>query len=202
MVGSIPVSFPGMELSWRLKKRAEPRACHPSMGCTHAEGLDSKDADHNWCCQNIHCKWKLASFPCLNSVCKMSLDDFVFFPLDFSVTLCSRRYIQMEYTWVKSRSSRVWMRWEGTQCWRGWSEMGVSLCSKVTVIGWEVMALGCARGCSGWMLGNISSPQECWGTGTGCPREVALFLEVFQKCGDVILKGTVSGDGLTVSTWS
>jgi len=25
-------------------------------------------------------------------------------------------------------------------------------------------------------------------------------LEVFQKCGDVILKGTVSGDGLTVST--
>ena len=38
-----------------------------------------------------------------------------------------------------------------------------------TVIGLEGMALSCARRDSGWMSGNISSPEEWLGTGVGCP---------------------------------
>lgn len=51
----------------------------------------------------------------------------------------------------------------------GCRELGVSLCSQVRVIGWEVMASSCPRGGSGWILGNISAPKEWLGTGTGCP---------------------------------
>lgn len=49
---------------------------------------------------------------------------------------------------------------------------GVGFFSQVTVIGQEVMALSCARGGSGWVLGNTSSqksgnalaqlPREWW----------------------------------------
>ena len=42
----------------------------------------------------------------------------------------------------------------------GCGELGVSLCSQVTVIGQEVMASNCTRGGSGWILGNVSSPKE------------------------------------------
>jgi len=38
-------------------------------------------------------------------------------------------------------------------------EVGVSLCSQVTVIGQERMASSCTRGGSGWILGRISSPE-------------------------------------------
>ena len=39
----------------------------------------------------------------------------------------------------------------------GCGEVGVSLFSQVTVIGLEVMALSCARGDSGWILGKNRS---------------------------------------------
>lgn len=38
----------------------------------------------------------------------------------------------------------------------------------------EVMAFICARRDSDWILGNISSPNMCLGTGTGCPRKWLL----------------------------
>ena len=38
--------------------------------------------------------------------------------------------------------------------------MGVSLFSHVTAIGWEVIALSCTGGGSGWIVGTISSPKE------------------------------------------
>mgnify|MGYP001856499587 CR=1 FL=1 len=34
---------------------------------------------------------------------------------------------------------------------------------------WEVMALSSTWGYSGWILGKISSQNEWWGSGTGCP---------------------------------
>ena len=43
-----------------------------------------------------------------------------------------------------------------------WSELWVSLCCQVTAIGQEVMASGCTRGGSGWILGNICPPSK-WG---------------------------------------
>ena len=42
----------------------------------------------------------------------------------------------------------------------GCGEVEVGLCSQVAVTGQEVLALRCARGRSGWILGNISSPKE------------------------------------------
>ena len=42
----------------------------------------------------------------------------------------------------------------------GCAEVGFSLFSQVTAIGQEVMASSCARGGSGWVLGNISSQKE------------------------------------------
>jgi len=42
-----------------------------------------------------------------------------------------------------------------------WSKVGVGLCSQVTVIGVEVMALCCPRGSSGWILGKSSSQKTC-----------------------------------------
>ena len=78
----------------------------------------------------------------------------------------------------------------------GWREVGVSLCSQVTMIGREVMASSCARGGSGWILGEISSLKERSGTGTAAQGVVeSPSLEVFQNCGDVALKGRVSGHG-------
>ena len=43
---------------------------------------------------------------------------------------------------------------------RGCGEVGVVLCSQVTVTGWEGMALSCTGGGSGWIVGNISSQKE------------------------------------------
>jgi len=39
----------------------------------------------------------------------------------------------------------------------GCGEVGVSLCSQVTVIGQEIMTLSCTRDGSGWILGKNSS---------------------------------------------
>ena len=39
----------------------------------------------------------------------------------------------------------------------GSGEVGVSLCSQVTVIGQEIMTLSCTRDGSGWILGKNSS---------------------------------------------
>ena len=52
----------------------------------------------------------------------------------------------------------------------GSSELGVSLFSRVTVIGLEGMASSCARESSGWMLGNTASLKGWSGTGMGCPE--------------------------------
>ena len=46
--------------------------------------------------------------------------------------------------------------------------MRVGLFSHVTAIGWEGTASRCARGGSGWTLGNTSL-RECSGAGMGCP---------------------------------
>ena len=50
--------------------------------------------------------------------------------------------------------------------------MGVSLFSKVTAVGQEIIALGCARGDSGWILGKNYSQKSgealewaAWGGG-------------------------------------
>jgi len=51
----------------------------------------------------------------------------------------------------------------------GYRQVTVGLFSHVTVTGWEVMALSGTRGSSGWILGNISSQRNWWGTGMGCP---------------------------------
>jgi len=50
------------------------------------------------------------------------------------------------------------------------SELGVSLFSRVTVIGLEGMASSCAREDSGWTLGNTTSLKGWSGTGMGCPE--------------------------------
>ena len=52
----------------------------------------------------------------------------------------------------------------------GCSELGVSLFSRVTVIGLEGMASSCARKDSGRMLGNTTSPKGWSGTAMGCPE--------------------------------
>ncbi len=52
----------------------------------------------------------------------------------------------------------------------GCSELGVSLFSRVTVIGREGMASSCAREGSGWPLGNTTTLKGWSGTGTGCPQ--------------------------------
>ena len=51
----------------------------------------------------------------------------------------------------------------------GCSELGVSLFSRVTVIGLEGMASSCTREGSGWTLGNTTSLKEWSGAGMGCP---------------------------------
>ena len=50
----------------------------------------------------------------------------------------------------------------------GCSELGVSLLSRVTVIGREGMASSCAREDSGWTLGNTTCLKGWSGTGMGC----------------------------------
>ena len=52
----------------------------------------------------------------------------------------------------------------------GCGELGVSLFSRVTVIGREGMASSCAREDSGWTLGNTTSLKGWSGTGMGCPE--------------------------------
>jgi len=52
----------------------------------------------------------------------------------------------------------------------GCSELGVSLFSRVTVIGREGMASSCTRESSGWMSGNTTSLKGWSGTGIGCPE--------------------------------
>jgi len=47
--------------------------------------------------------------------------------------------------------------------------VGIGLFSQVMVIGQEVMALGCARKHSGWILATISPEKEWRGIETGCP---------------------------------
>ena len=49
------------------------------------------------------------------------------------------------------------------------SELGVGLFCQVTAKGQEGMALSCAKGDSGWILGKISLPKEWCCSGTGCP---------------------------------
>ena len=59
------------------------------------------------------------------------------------------------------------------------------------VIGLEGMTSSCARGGSGWALGNTTSLKEWSGTGMPSerPREVveSLTLEVFKERLDVVL---------------
>ena len=54
--------------------------------------------------------------------------------------------------------------------------------SQVAAIGQEVMALNCARGSSGWRLGNISTPKEQCCSGTAA-----------QGGGGVTISGGVQG---------
>ena len=70
----------------------------------------------------------------------------------------------------------------------------VGLCSWVTAIGWQVMALCCTRGGSGWLLGKISSQKEqlCTGTAVQGVWE-SPSLEVLKNCGDVALRDVVMG---------
>ena len=63
--------------------------------------------------------------------------------------------------------------------------------------GWEGMALGCARGGSGLILGGISSLEEQWCGGTAAQGVVGSpSLEVFKKRVDV-----GSGHGLEQGSW-
>ena len=52
----------------------------------------------------------------------------------------------------------------------GCGELGVSLFSRVTVIGREGMASSCTTEDSGWMLGNTTSLKGWSGTAMGCPE--------------------------------
>jgi len=52
------------------------------------------------------------------------------------------------------------------------------------------LASGCTRGGSGWIRGNISSPEEqcCSGTAAQGGGGGSLSLVVFKECGDVALR--------------
>ena len=78
----------------------------------------------------------------------------------------------------------------------GCAEVGVVRCSRVAAIGQEVMALNCARGSSGWRLGNISTPKEqcCSGTAAQGGGGVTIPAGV-KECGDVALSDVGSGHG-------
>ena len=65
------------------------------------------------------------------------------------------------------------------------------------------MALSCARGCSGWILGKIFISETVVIHWNRLPREMVASapLEVFKKRRDVALRKVVSrhgGDGLMV----
>ena len=63
--------------------------------------------------------------------------------------------------------------------------------------------LSCARGGSGWILGNISSLKEWSGTGTAAQGVVeSPNTEVFQNSGDVALRDVVSGHGRVGWGWA
>ena len=58
------------------------------------------------------------------------------------------------------------------------------------------MASSCARGGSGWILGEISSLKEWSGIGTAAQGVLeSLSLEVVKSHGDVALRDMVSGHG-------
>jgi len=88
----------------------------------------------------------------------------------------------------------------------GCDEICVGLFSQVTAIGQEVMALSCTSGCSGWILGTISSLKGWWDTGTGCPGKWlgSLSLEC-KNHGDVALRtwwGELGLDWVTLEVFS
>ena len=95
-----------------------------------------------------------------------------------------RRVIELRGIWSTSCMGSGWGNWDGSVWRRGGSrktiplynrlkwgsgEVGVGHCSQVTATGREGMSLSCTRRGSGWILGRITSQQECWGIGTGCP---------------------------------
>ena len=51
------------------------------------------------------------------------------------------------------------------------------------------MALSCARGGSGWILGRISSLKEWSSAGTGCPGK--WLSEIFKKHLNAVLRDMV-----------
>jgi len=60
------------------------------------------------------------------------------------------------------------------------------------VQGLEGMASNCARGASGWTLGNTAFLKEWSGTVMDCPgRQWSHCLEVFRNCLDVVLREMV-----------
>ncbi len=74
----------------------------------------------------------------------------------------------------------------------GCGELGVSLFSRVTVIGREGMASSCAREDSGWTLGNSTSLKGWSRTAMGCPEVVeSPTLVVFKEHLDVVLRDMV-----------
>ena len=56
------------------------------------------------------------------------------------------------------------------------------------------MASGRTRGCSGWILGEISR-KEWLGTGTAAQGGGAITVPGGVQCGDVEMRDVVSGNG-------
>ena len=86
----------------------------------------------------------------------------------------------------------------------GCSEVGVGLFSQVTAIGQQEMASRCARGGSGWILGEFYSPKDAVMHWHRLPREVmeSLSLLVAKNRGDVALGDMVSGLGGMGRCWT
>ena len=84
----------------------------------------------------------------------------------------------------------------------GCGELGVSLFSRVTVIGLEGMASSCAREGSGWTLGNTASLKGWSRTAMGCPEVVeSPTLVVFKEHLDVVLRDMVWREPLMKGGW-
>ena len=118
---------------------------------------------------------------------------------------CRCEFMKLGATFPAS-SPQAWLQ---HSCWQVWESlqqgfpncgMGVlvvrGLFSGVTVIGQEVMASGCGRGGSGWIL-RISSLKEQWCGGTAAQGGGgwSLSLGLFQNHGDVALRdmGSIGG---------